>query len=173
MKKKQKKKTSHKQPPLFKILESALIAATCVITRATKQMQGSDSGVGITAETWREIWRSALRICLSSSARLQESLSATQGDRRHLQPQHEGPDTERHAALERFWCRVWCEAAALRFPLRFRLKNWTGEDWVDTESPFFLFFTHLMIFWQRARRWIYICCLFNGSEVININLFDQ
>lgn len=60
-------------------------------------MQGNDSGVGITAETWREIWQSALRICLSSSARLQESLSAARGDRRHLQPQREGPDTERHA----------------------------------------------------------------------------
>ena len=83
---------------LFKILESALIAATCVITQATKQMQGNDSGVGITAETWREIWQSALRICLSSSARLQESLSAAWDDRRHLQPQREAPDTERHAA---------------------------------------------------------------------------
>lgn len=41
----------HKQPFLFKILESVLIATTCVIAQATKQMRGNDFSVQITAET--------------------------------------------------------------------------------------------------------------------------
>lgn len=51
-----------------------LPATTCVITQATKQMWENDLGVEITAETWREIWQNAKRICLSSST---EKNSAT------------------------------------------------------------------------------------------------
>lgn len=69
------KRNTHKQPFLFKILESVLIATTCVITRATKQMQGNDFSVQITAETWREIWQNALRICSSSSTEENSALT--------------------------------------------------------------------------------------------------
>lgn len=82
------KRNTHKQPFLFKILESVLIATTCVITQATKQMQGNDFSVQIAAETWREIWQNALRICSSSST---EENSALTTNWRHEKISRLGP----------------------------------------------------------------------------------
>lgn len=48
---------------LFRIFQTALMAATCVITQATKQMQRNDSGARAAAGTWRRIWQDAGGIC--------------------------------------------------------------------------------------------------------------
>lgn len=133
------KRNTHKQPFLFKTLESVLIATTCVITQATKQMWGNDFSVQITAETWREIWQNALRMCSSSSTEENSALTTNvsqlktwenvpsrptmEDDRRHLQPQHVArpqnstlPVKYSAGAAEYFWCWVWCEPSVLRFP---------------------------------------------------------
>ena len=41
-------------------------------------MQENDFNVEITAETWREIWQNAIRICLSSSTQRNSALNVSQ-----------------------------------------------------------------------------------------------
>lgn len=119
---------THKQPFLFKILERVLIAATCVITPATKQMQENDFSVESTAETWRQIWQKAIRICLISSSD-EECLPAEEKNIPSCPQCKMREDTYNHwpqnstllvkysaVAAEYFWCRVWCEPSVLSFP---------------------------------------------------------
>lgn len=88
-------------------------------------MQENDFSVEITAETCREIWQTAIRICLSRSTlkttktwKNIQSLPTMKDDRRHLQPQHVAwpqnstlPVKYSAVAGEYFWCR--CDANRL------------------------------------------------------------